>query len=35
MTYQLWMEKELQEPAAVTLQKPDLRNEYQTNIAHV
>jgi hypothetical protein len=35
MTYQLRMEKELGEPAAVTLQKADLRNEHQTNIVHV
>jgi hypothetical protein len=35
MTYQLRMEKGLEEPAAVMLQKADLRNEHQTNIAHV
>lgn len=35
MTYQLRMEKELEERAAVTLRKADLRNEHQTNIAHV
>jgi hypothetical protein len=35
MTYQLRMEKEFEVPAAVTLQKADLRNEHQTNIAHV
>lgn len=35
MTYQLRMEKELEGPAAVTLRKADLRNEQQTNTAHV
>jgi hypothetical protein len=35
MTYQLRMEKELEVPAAVTLQKTALQTGHQTNKAHV